>query len=78
MTPYVVSFQAYKPYNNGTSNQKWNYIENVKAFMAFHSTALDKEITAANYAGICTSSVVKEEKVDQPVSGSFLQRMKEK
>lgn len=46
--------------------------------MAFHSTALDKEITAANYAGICTSSVVKEEKVDQPVSGSFLRRIKEK
>uniref|UniRef100_A0A671EK97 Doublecortin domain containing 1 n=1 Tax=Rhinolophus ferrumequinum TaxID=59479 RepID=A0A671EK97_RHIFE len=63
---YPVIVQTYKPYNNGTSNQKWNYIENGKAFMAFHSTALDKEITAANYAGICTSSVVKEEKVDQP------------
>ncbi|GAB5577690.1 doublecortin domain-containing protein 1 isoform X1 [Prionailurus iriomotensis] len=56
----------YKPYNNGTSNQKWNYMENIKAFMAFHSTALDKEITAANYAGICTSSVIKEENIDQP------------
>lgn len=38
--------------------------------MAFHSTSLDKEITAANYAGVCTSSVIREEKVDQPVSGS--------
>ncbi|XP_054581665.1 doublecortin domain-containing protein 1, partial [Eptesicus fuscus] len=63
---YPVILQKYKPYNNGTSNQKWNYIENKKTFMAFHSTALDKEITAANYARICTSSVVKEEKIDQP------------
>nr|XP_025735252.1 uncharacterized protein LOC112829786 [Callorhinus ursinus] len=63
---YPVIVQKYKPYNNGTSNQKWNYVENTKAFMAFHSTALDKEITAANYAGICTSSVIKEENIDQP------------
>ena len=45
--------------------------------MAFHSTALDKEITAANHAGVCTSSVFKED-IDQPVSGSFLLRIKEK
>ncbi|XP_060032632.1 doublecortin domain-containing protein 1 [Erinaceus europaeus] len=63
---YPVIVQKYKPYNNGTSNQKWNFIENMKAFMAFYSTALDKEITAANYAGICTSSVVKEENINQP------------
>lgn len=53
-------------------------MENIKAFMAFHSTALDKEITAANYAGICTSSVIKEENIDQPVSDSFLLRIKGK
>ncbi|XP_054555271.1 doublecortin domain-containing protein 1 [Talpa occidentalis] len=63
---YPVIVQKYKPYYNGTSNQKWNYIENMKTFMAFHSTTLDKEITAANYAGICTSSVIKEENIDQP------------
>ncbi|XP_072615133.1 doublecortin domain-containing protein 1 isoform X3 [Vulpes vulpes] len=63
-SPVIV--QKYKPYNNGTSNQKWNYVENIKAFVAFHSTALDKEITAANYAGICTSSVIKGENIDQP------------
>ncbi|XP_035885068.1 doublecortin domain-containing protein 1 isoform X3 [Phyllostomus discolor] len=62
---YPVVVQKYKPYNNGASNQKWNYIEPTKAFMAFHSTALDKEITAANHAGICTSSVFKED-IDQP------------
>lgn len=49
-------------------------MKSMKAFMAFHSTALDKEITAANYAGVCTSSVIREENVDQPVSGSFLQK----
>nr|XP_031536929.1 doublecortin domain-containing protein 1 [Vicugna pacos] len=63
---YPVIAQKYKPYNNGASNQKWNYMKNMKAFVAFHSTALDKEITAANYAGICTSSVIKEENIDQP------------
>ncbi|XP_054998533.1 doublecortin domain-containing protein 1 [Sorex araneus] len=63
---YPVIVQKYKPHNNGTSNQKWNYIENKKAFEAFHSTVLDKEITAANYAGVCTSSVIKEENIDQP------------
>ncbi|XP_044922016.1 doublecortin domain-containing protein 1 isoform X1 [Mustela putorius furo] len=63
---YPVIIQKYKPYNNGTSNQKWNCVDDSKAFVAFHSTALDKEITAANYAGICTSSVIKEENVDQP------------
>ncbi|XP_057173224.1 doublecortin domain-containing protein 1 [Ursus arctos] len=63
---YPVVVQKYKPYNNGTANQKWNFVENIKAFMAFYSTALDKEITAANYAGICTSSVIKGENIDQP------------
>ncbi|XP_045871812.1 doublecortin domain-containing protein 1 [Meles meles] len=63
---YPVIIQKYKPYNNGASNQKWNCVEDRKAFVAFHSTALDKQITAANYAGICTSSVIKEENVDQP------------
>ncbi|XP_008568289.1 PREDICTED: doublecortin domain-containing protein 5 [Galeopterus variegatus] len=48
---YPVIVQKYKPYNNGTANQKWRYIENMKAFMAFYSTSLDKEITSANYAG---------------------------
>ncbi|XP_045146935.1 doublecortin domain-containing protein 1 [Echinops telfairi] len=62
--PVVV--QKYKPYSNGTSNQKWNYMEDTKAFVAFHSTAVDKEITAAHYAGVCTSSVIKDESIDQP------------
>ncbi|XP_012875063.1 PREDICTED: doublecortin domain-containing protein 5 [Dipodomys ordii] len=62
---YPVIIQKYKPYENGAANQKWHYKENMKAFMAFQSTALDKEITSANFAGICTSSVIKEN-IDQP------------
>uniref|UniRef100_A0A4W2FQ55 Doublecortin domain containing 1 n=1 Tax=Bos indicus x Bos taurus TaxID=30522 RepID=A0A4W2FQ55_BOBOX len=63
---YPVIAQKYKPHNNGASNQKWNYLKSTKAFMAFQSTSLDKEITAANYAGVCTSSVIREENIDQP------------
>ncbi|XP_047372660.1 doublecortin domain-containing protein 1 isoform X1 [Sciurus carolinensis] len=63
---YPVIVQKYKPYNNGTANQKWHYMENLKTFMAFYSTALNKEITLANFAGICTSSVIKRENIDQP------------
>ncbi|XP_072873618.1 doublecortin domain-containing protein 1 isoform X2 [Chlorocebus sabaeus] len=63
---YPVIVQKYKPYNNGAANQKWHYMKDIKALVAFHSTALDKEITSANYAGICTSSVIKEENIDQP------------
>ncbi|XP_027628561.1 doublecortin domain-containing protein 1 [Tupaia chinensis] len=62
--PVIV--QKYKPYTNGTANQKWCYMEKNKVFMAFCSTVLDKEITSANYAGVCTSSVIKEGSVDQP------------
>ncbi|XP_032139559.1 doublecortin domain-containing protein 1 [Sapajus apella] len=63
---YPVIVQKYKPYNNGAANQKWHYMKNIKALGAFHSTALDKEITSANYAGVCTSSIIKEENIDQP------------
>ncbi|XP_052037347.1 doublecortin domain-containing protein 1 [Apodemus sylvaticus] len=62
---YPVIIQKYKPYSNGAANQKWAYMENKRAFVAFHSTALDKEITAANFSGLCTSSVTKEN-IDQP------------
>ncbi|XP_076785496.1 doublecortin domain-containing protein 1 isoform X2 [Arvicanthis niloticus] len=62
---YPVIIQKYKPYSNGAANQKWDYMENKRAFIAFHSTALDKEITVANFSGLCTSSVTKEN-IDQP------------
>ncbi|XP_014639212.1 PREDICTED: doublecortin domain-containing protein 5 [Ceratotherium simum simum] len=63
---YPVIVQKYKPYKNGASNQKWKYVERTKALVAFHSTPLDKETTAAHYAGVCTSSVIKGENVHQP------------
>jgi hypothetical protein len=70
-------FQKYKPHSNGAANQKWDYVANKRALIAFHSTALDKEITAANFSDLCTSSVTKEN-IDQPVSSSLFPRMKEK
>uniref|UniRef100_A0A8C6H6N9 Doublecortin domain-containing protein n=1 Tax=Mus spicilegus TaxID=10103 RepID=A0A8C6H6N9_MUSSI len=62
---YPVIIQKYKPHSNGAANQKWDYVANKRALIAFHSTALDKEITAANFSDLCTSSVTKEN-IDQP------------
>ncbi|XP_041535084.1 doublecortin domain-containing protein 1 [Microtus oregoni] len=62
---YPVIIQKYKPYSNGAANQKWHYVANTRTFIAFHSTALDRKITAANSSGLCTSSVTKEN-IDQP------------
>uniref|UniRef100_A0A8C6Y209 Doublecortin domain-containing protein n=1 Tax=Naja naja TaxID=35670 RepID=A0A8C6Y209_NAJNA len=55
----------YRPHNYGAANQKWNFTE-TKVFSAFYSTILDIEITAANYASICTFTITKTEKIDQP------------
>lgn len=52
-------------------------MEKERAFTAFHSTALDKQITAANSSGLCTSSVTKEN-IEQPVSSSLFPQTKEK
>ncbi|XP_050003055.1 doublecortin domain-containing protein 1 isoform X2 [Alexandromys fortis] len=62
---YPVIIQKYKPHSNGAANQKWHYVANTRTFIAFHSTALDRKITAANSSGLCTSSVTKEN-IDQP------------
>uniref|UniRef100_A0A8D2IPH2 Doublecortin domain containing 1 n=1 Tax=Varanus komodoensis TaxID=61221 RepID=A0A8D2IPH2_VARKO len=56
----------YKECKNGAANQKWNYTEARKILSAFYSTTLDQEITAANYASVCTFSVASAEKIDQP------------
>ncbi|KAL7992218.1 hypothetical protein Chor_016474, partial [Crotalus horridus] len=60
-----IILQKYKPHNYGAANQKWNFTE-TKVFSAFYSTILDLEITAANYASICTFTITKTEKIDQP------------
>ncbi|KAM6465429.1 doublecortin domain-containing protein 1 isoform 1-T1 [Liasis olivaceus] len=60
-----VILQKYKQHKYGAANQKWNFTE-TKVFSAFYSTILDQEITAANYASVCTFTVAKTEKIDQP------------
>ncbi|KAG8125853.1 hypothetical protein E2320_021015 [Naja naja] len=60
-----IILQKYRPHNYGAANQKWNFTE-TKVFSAFYSTILDIEITAANYASICTFTITKTEKIDQP------------
>ncbi|XP_015281857.1 PREDICTED: doublecortin domain-containing protein 5 [Gekko japonicus] len=62
----AVIIQKYKECINGAANQKWNCVETTKVFNAFYSTILDQEITAANYASICTFCVTSTEKIDQP------------
>ncbi|XP_026520434.1 doublecortin domain-containing protein 1 [Notechis scutatus] len=62
---YPIILQKYRPHNYGAANQKWNFTE-TKVFSAFYSTILDMEITAANYASICTFTITKTEKIDQP------------
>ncbi|XP_060622229.2 doublecortin domain-containing protein 1-like [Anolis sagrei] len=65
MQGWPVIVQKYKGCKNGAANQKWNYMESTKVFTAFYSSVLDQEITAANYASICTFSVTNTEKIDQ-------------
>ncbi|XP_062974492.1 doublecortin domain-containing protein 1 [Elgaria multicarinata webbii] len=60
-----VILQKYRECKNGAANQKWNYMETTKVLSAFYSTIQDQEITAANYASICTFSVANTEKIDQ-------------
>ncbi|XP_072475347.1 doublecortin domain-containing protein 1-like isoform X2 [Notamacropus eugenii] len=64
-TNYPVIVQRYKPYYNGASNQKWLYLKNSNTLKAFYSTKLDIEITSANHAGVCTSTVAKEKEINQ-------------
>ncbi|XP_074132734.1 doublecortin domain-containing protein 1 [Sminthopsis crassicaudata] len=62
---FPVIIQTYKPYSNGASNQKWLYLKNKNVLKAFHSSKMDIEVTIANHAGICTSTVTNEEEVNQ-------------
>ncbi|XP_031797523.1 doublecortin domain-containing protein 1 [Sarcophilus harrisii] len=62
---FPVIIQTYKPYSNGASNQKWLYLKNKNILKAFHSSKMDIEVTIANHAGICTSTVTNEEEVNQ-------------
>ncbi|XP_078539864.1 doublecortin domain-containing protein 1 [Lissotriton helveticus] len=60
-----IILQKFKDCLNGHANQKWDYVEKIKAMGAFYSTILDWEITAANQAAICTASVKGTEEINQ-------------
>ncbi|CAH2326125.1 doublecortin domain-containing 5 [Pelobates cultripes] len=58
--------QKYMEHVNGAANQKWCYIPDMKVLGAFHSDQLDKEITAANQASVCTFTVANAAALSQP------------
>uniref|UniRef100_A0A8C5WGR1 Doublecortin domain containing 1 n=1 Tax=Leptobrachium leishanense TaxID=445787 RepID=A0A8C5WGR1_9ANUR len=58
--------QKYKDHVNGAANQKWCYIPSMRVLGAFHSDQLDKEITAANQASVCSFTVSNAVTLSQP------------
>nr|XP_033784449.1 doublecortin domain-containing protein 1 isoform X2 [Geotrypetes seraphini] len=64
-----VILQTYREASAGAANQKWLYLSNRKALLAFYSTVLDQEVTAANQAAICTFCITNTEGINQ--SGYF-------
>ncbi|XP_053305475.1 doublecortin domain-containing protein 1-like [Spea bombifrons] len=58
--------QKYKEYINGAANQKWCYVPSMKVLGAFFSDQLDKEITAANQASVCTFTITGAVELSQP------------
>ncbi|XP_043561511.1 doublecortin domain-containing protein 1-like isoform X1 [Chiloscyllium plagiosum] len=61
-----IILQKYKGYNYGAANQKWFWMPEIKVLNAFYTSVLDKEITAANQASVCTFCICKTEELDQP------------
>ncbi|XP_078077520.1 doublecortin domain-containing protein 1-like [Mustelus asterias] len=61
-----IILQKYKGYSNGVANQKWFWTPEIKVLCAFYTSVLDKEITAANQASVCTFCICKTEELDQP------------
>ncbi|CAM4769077.1 unnamed protein product [Rotaria magnacalcarata] len=55
-----VTLQQRRYEENGCANQKWSYDEKLNLFFSFNSTSIDKEITAANRANICSYTVCYE------------------
>ncbi|CAF0832166.1 unnamed protein product, partial [Didymodactylos carnosus] len=60
-----VSLQVRRTEENGCANQKWTYDKKLGFLFAFSASTMDKEITAANRANICSYTVVKDN-VSQP------------
>ncbi|KAM4722038.1 doublecortin domain-containing protein 1 [Rhinophrynus dorsalis] len=61
-----VILQKYKEHVNGAANQKWQYAADMNMLSAFYSDQLDKEITAANQASVCTFTITSDEEINQP------------
>ncbi|XP_060694641.1 doublecortin domain-containing protein 1-like [Hemiscyllium ocellatum] len=61
-----IILQKYKGYSYGAANQKWFWMPEIKVLNAFYTSVLDKEITAANQASVCTFCICKTEELDQP------------
>ncbi|XP_072322342.1 doublecortin domain-containing protein 1-like isoform X1 [Scyliorhinus torazame] len=61
-----IILQKYKGYSYGAANQKWFWMPEIKVLCAFYTSALDKEITAANQASVCSFCICKTEELDQP------------
>ncbi|CAF1130188.1 unnamed protein product, partial [Didymodactylos carnosus] len=67
----TVTLQIRRHEENGCANQKWNYDTTLGFLYPFYSlTLIDKEITAANRANICSYTVVKDD-ISQPVCKSI-------
>lgn len=64
----AVTLQQRKTSQFGRANQRWHFDANTGIIEAFHTDTMDKEITAANKANVCTFSVMGATEIDQPVS----------
>ncbi|XP_071955234.1 doublecortin domain-containing protein 1-like [Antedon mediterranea] len=60
-----VVIQRKQNLENGGANQKWMFEKEFGFMYAFHAEPLDREIMAANKAGVCTYAVVGENQVQQ-------------
>ncbi|CAF2617983.1 unnamed protein product [Rotaria sp. Silwood2] len=60
-----ITLQQRRYEDNGCANQKWAFNEKLGFMFSFNSTSIDKEITAANRANIC-SYTVSYEALSQP------------
>ncbi|ELU06637.1 hypothetical protein CAPTEDRAFT_220130 [Capitella teleta] len=62
----AVTLQQRKTSQFGRANQRWHFDANTGIIEAFHTDTMDKEITAANKANVCTFSVMGATEIDQP------------
>ncbi|XP_046543933.1 doublecortin domain-containing protein 1-like [Haliotis rubra] len=65
-TGCAVTLQARRLNQYGKAHQRWRYDAETGFIYAFYADQYDKEITAANRADVCTSSVSHAAVIDQP------------